>query len=168
MSTTLRAARPAEATDLSALVLRSKAYWGYDDAFLAACADELSIRPDALADPAQVWRVAEDDGRVIGLYGLTPADTDDAEMEALFVEPEAIGTGVGRRLIEDAILAARRRHYDRIVIQGDPNAEGFYLAIGAKRAGERESGSIPGRFLPVFEIDLDDDLASGTPGQTDE
>ena len=78
------------------------------------------------------------------------------------------GIRVGRRLIEDAILAARRRDYDRIVIQGDPNAEGFYLAIGAKRAGERESGSIPGRFLPVFEIDLHDGLPAVTSGPANE
>lgn len=161
MSAIVRAAQPAEAAALSGLVLRSKAYWGYDDAFLAACTDELGVRPAALADPAQVWRVAEDDGRVIGLYGMTPINQDDAEMDALFVEPDAIGTGVGRQLIEDAIREARQRDYDRIVIQGDPNAEGFYLAIGAKRAGERESGSIPGRFLPLFEIDLDGDRAPG-------
>jgi hypothetical protein len=33
----IRPARPDEATDLSALAMRSKAYWGYDDDFLRAC-----------------------------------------------------------------------------------------------------------------------------------
>jgi hypothetical protein len=41
-----------------------------------------------------------------------------------------------------------------IVIQGDPNAEDFYLSCGAKASGYRESASIPGRQLPVFTIKL--------------
>ena len=39
---TLRAARPEEAAAISALALRSKAHWGYDEAFLAACRAELT------------------------------------------------------------------------------------------------------------------------------
>ena len=42
------------------------------------------------------------------------------------------------------------------MIQGDPNAEGFYLRCGAVRIGERESASIPRRMLPLFEIRLGD------------
>ncbi len=34
---TIRAARPGEADALSALCLRSKAHWGYDDDFLERC-----------------------------------------------------------------------------------------------------------------------------------
>ncbi len=140
---------------LTELSMRSKAYWGYDPAFIAACADELRVDANALADPAQVWRVATLDARIAGVYGLVPVDTEVVELEALFVEPGDIGSGVGRLLIDDAVAVARARGFGRILIQGDPNAEGFYLAVGARRAGERESGSIPGRFLPLFEIDLE-------------
>ncbi len=134
--------------------MRSKAYWGYDPAFIEACADELRIGTDDLLDPTQVWRVACSGERITGVYGLAPVDTEVVELEALFVEPGDIGSGVGRRLVDDAISVARSKGFARILIQGDPNAEGFYLAVGAKRAGERESGSIPGRFLPLFEIGL--------------
>lgn len=41
-----------------------------------------------------------------------------------------------------------------MTIKCDPNAAGFYPAAGAKLVGERASGSIPGRDLPLFEIDL--------------
>ncbi len=41
-----------------------------------------------------------------------------------------------------------------LIIQGDPNAEQFYRAAGCNLTGKRESYSIPGRFLPVFTIDL--------------
>src|SRR3546814_17343333 len=46
---TLRLAKSSECGSLSALALRSKAYWGYDSAFLQACRDELTVRPKAAA-----------------------------------------------------------------------------------------------------------------------
>ncbi len=154
MSSDIRAAAAGEAESLTALSMRSKAYWGYDPAFIAACADELRIDADDLSDPDQVWRVAEAGDRLAGVYGLVPVDDKEVELAALFVEPGDIGSGIGRLLVDDATALARTRGFSKIVIQGDPNAEGFYLAVGARRAGERESGSIPGRFLPLFEIDL--------------
>ena len=39
----VRPARPDEAEALTALVLRSKAHWGYDEAFTAACRDEHAV-----------------------------------------------------------------------------------------------------------------------------
>jgi hypothetical protein len=39
-----------------------------------------------------------------------------------------------------------------LTIQSDPNAERFYRAAGGVFTGTRESGSIRGRYLPVFEI----------------
>src|SRR3546814_11592237 len=46
---TLRLAKSSECGSLSALALRSKAYWGYDSAFLQACRDELTVSPKAAA-----------------------------------------------------------------------------------------------------------------------
>jgi len=72
----------------------------------------------------------------------------------LFVEPEEIGRGHGRALLSHARDEARRRGYRVLVIQGDPNAARFYEACGARRVGEKGSASIPGRLLPLFELDL--------------
>ena len=150
----IRAAARDEAVELTALSMRSKAYWGYDPDFIATCADELRIDASDLSDPAQIWRVALLGDRIAGLYGLAPVDAEIVELVALFVEPDDIGSGVGRLLLDDAIISARAKAFARIRIQSDPNAENFYLAVGARRTGQRESGSIPGRLLPLFEIDL--------------
>ncbi|WP_067619878.1 hypothetical protein [Alicyclobacillus acidiphilus] len=40
---------------------------------------------------------------------------------------------------------------DELTIRPDPNAEPFYLAMGAQRVGEVPSGSIPGRMLPLLQ-----------------
>jgi hypothetical protein len=64
----LRAARPAEAGELSALALRSKAHWGSDKDFLEACRAELTYTAEELATHRTV--VAEASGAVAGFYTL--------------------------------------------------------------------------------------------------
>ncbi|WP_106977211.1 GNAT family N-acetyltransferase [Streptomyces sp. NRRL S-244] len=126
----LRAARPGEADELTALVLRSKAYWGYDAAFLVSCAPELRIPAGEVAGRRIV--VAEDasGGGVLGLASLEGAPPV-ARLGLLFVEPEAIGRGVGRRLYRDALRRAAELGFRRLLIDADPHAAGFYRAMGA-------------------------------------
>ncbi|MFE0605071.1 GNAT family N-acetyltransferase [Streptomyces sp. NPDC058892] len=125
----VRAARAAEAEALTALVMRSKAHWGYDRGFLAACAPELRIRPDEVA--ARRIVVAEDpQGAVLGLASLEGA-APLARLGLLFVEPSAIGRGVGRLLYRDVLRRAVDLGVRRLVIDSDPHAAGFYRAMGA-------------------------------------
>lgn len=148
----IRPARVDEAGALSALAIRSKAVWGYSDAFMAACRAELTLAPDDIA--ARPTFVAEHGGRVVGFYALGPLGDGRVELDMLFVEPDAIGAGHGRALIEHARRTARESGYATMVIQGDPHAARFYEAAGATRVGERPSRSIPGRALPLFELVL--------------
>ena len=155
MPPSLRRARASEAILLSEIAIQSKAHWGYDADFMAACKDELTVSAESISNPEERWIVATDAPQVFGFYGLVPGqDNGVVVLEALFVRPDAIGSGVGRLLLEDAVTRAARNGYARMSIQGDPNAEGFYLAMGAVPAGRMESGSIPGRILPLFEITL--------------
>ena len=151
---TMREAYPDESEFLSQLALRSKAYWGYSNEFLEFCREELTVEASRLRDDSYQCFVAEKSNVIIGFYTLSFVSDDACELEALFVEPEHIGQGVGRMLLTHATRLLSRRGVRRLTIQGDPNATRFYLAAGALPIGERESGSIPGRFLPVFEIDL--------------
>lgn len=148
----IRRAGPEEAELLSALAMRSKAYWGYPPTFMAACRDELSITAGDIATGSIAYIVAEKTGKVTGFYGLQRSSGDRYELDALYVDPAYIGTGIGRALIRHALHAVDAAGGRVLVVQGDPNAEGFYRAAGGEYAGRRESMSIPGRFLPVFEI----------------
>lgn len=148
----LRRATAADAGSLSALALRSKAHWGYSDQMLAAFRAELTVTPDHVSRCATV--IIECDGRIAGFYSLEAVDAQSVELAHLFVEPAHIGCGLGRALIEHALVQARRAGHRLLVIEGDPNAGQFYLAAGARRVGSRESASIAGRMLPVYEIAL--------------
>jgi GNAT superfamily N-acetyltransferase len=147
----LRAARPEEAEALSELALRSKAYWGYSARFLDAARVQLTFTPSSVADTHVI--VAEADGRVVGFYAVEGAPPD-GELSHLWIDPPSIGTGVGRRLWEHAVDTARAAGFTSLQLDADPNAEGFYLAMGAERIGESPSAVEPGRMLPELRIAL--------------
>ncbi|MBO0913105.1 GNAT family N-acetyltransferase [Streptomyces laculatispora] len=147
----VRPGLPSEAAELTGLALRSKGHWGYDEAFLAACRDELTMAPADI--DRRRTAVAEEDGRVLGfttLEGAPPAGV----LGMMFAEPDALGRGVGRLLFGHVVAEARRLGFARFTIDADPNAEGFYRAMGAVRIGATPSGSVPGRELPLLEFTL--------------
>ncbi len=149
--TRIRPASAGEALLLSDLALRSKSHWGYDADFLEACRAELTVAEDYIRD-APVF-VLEEDGRVVGFYGLREQGTE-LELLYLFVDPAAIGSGHGRRLWAHAVETAARLGFQTITIESDPYAERFYLAMGARRVGEVSSSLLPGRTLPLLEFFL--------------
>lgn len=147
----IRPALADEAEALTTLALRSKAYWGYDAAFMRACVPALTISPARIA--VEPFCVAEAGGQVVGFAGLRIAGAD-AELTDLFVEPGAIGRGYGRHLWRHAIGVARAHGARWLRIESDPFAEAFYRAMGAERIGEAPSDAIPGRSLPLLRYDL--------------
>lgn len=140
----LRAAGPHETDDLTALARRSQAYWGYDAEFLDRVRDLLTVRPEQIHSDRVI--VAERDGRLLDYYQLG-GEPPDGQLVDLFIEPDAIGTGLGRRLWDHALSSARKRGSHSLELESDPNAEPFYLHMGAQRVEEREV--TPGRLLRV-------------------
>lgn len=152
MRFTIRPARPEEAAALSALCLRSKAHWGYDAEFMRMSAAALTISPE-LIDTGRVL-VAEREGVLLGMASLAPLADGVWDLLHMFIDPAAIGSGVGRVLFGAITDMARALGGTMLSIQADPNAAGFYERMGARRAGEAPSESIPGRMLPMLEYAL--------------
>lgn len=153
----LRPARPPECGVLTALVLRSKAYWGYDPVFLQACRQGLSVKPEDAA--AGRVRVLVEEDTILGLYALIPDERPgEASVELLFVEPAAIGQGIGRALWQDLLVKAAAEGFTRLKIESDPFALGFYRAMGATLSGKiRSPVKAPSgaeRFLPLLYYEL--------------
>lgn len=149
-----RQALPDDAAVLSALALRSKSYWGYSKDFIRSCEAELTVQTSDIDSVNTAYVVAEYKATVVGFFGIEKMTDAQYELTALFLEPDHIGRGVGRTLLQHAIQEVVSKGGGTLQIQGDPNAEQFYLAAGAKCVGTRESGSIPGRLLPLFEIEI--------------
>jgi GNAT superfamily N-acetyltransferase len=151
MNTTIRRAHRSEAALLTALATRSKAHWGYDAAFMAAAAPELVIT-DEVIDRAAACYLAERGGEVVGVYVLSVED-EKPTLRDLWVEPGAIGTGVGALLWRHMRDAARGLGFRVVRIESDPHAEAFYVRMGARRVGTSASKIMPGRFLPLLEVE---------------
>ncbi|WP_369211575.1 GNAT family N-acetyltransferase [Streptomyces flavofungini] len=146
--------RPAEATEarqLTELALRSKAHWGYDAQFLEACRDELTVAASEIADRRAM--VAHWDNHLLGFTTLE-GEPPTGVLGMMFVEPRAMGQGIGRLLFEHTIDVGRELGFTALTIDADPNAEPFYRAMGAVRTGDVPSGSIAGRVLPQMAVSI--------------
>ena len=147
----IRRAEAADAAALTSLALMSKAVWGYDAAFMAACRSELTVEAaDVLADPTFA---IEHERRILGFYQLRRRGID-ADVRLFFVAPEAMRSGLGRPLWAHLERTAGALGATRLEVDSDPHAEGFYRAMGMRRSGRASSGSIAGRMLPHLVKDL--------------
>ncbi|MBV8410321.1 MAG: GNAT family N-acetyltransferase [Alphaproteobacteria bacterium] len=148
----IRNAHAGEAAALTALCVRSKAHWGYDAAFMRMSAATLRVSEADI--PAGRVIVADDGaGTPIGVASIV-LDGDVADLDVLFVDPPAIGSGAGRALFHAAAQLAAKLGARRLTILADPNAARFYERMGARFLRNAPSDAIPGRSLPLYEYDL--------------
>ena len=150
----VRPARIEEAAALSELCVRSKAVWGYDDAFMALAHKVLQVGLEEIA-AGDVWVATTGGGSIAGVVTLASGDQPGTlDLGKLFVEPRHIRGGFGRALLDHVVREARRRGAKRLTILADPFAAAFYERMGARRVGEVPSDAIPGRMVPFYEIAL--------------
>jgi len=149
VDTLFRRAEPSESEQLTELAHRSKRHWGYPEDWIRLWRDALTLGPDFIRSN-QVF-VATCVGRVAGVYALISRD-GECELEHFWLDPEFMGRGIGTSLFRHAIATARGLNASRLTILSDPNAEGFYLRMGARRVGSTPS-TPAGRRLPLLIIE---------------
>ena len=145
--TTIRAARVSEREALEELQRRSSMHQPMYRAQLAAHPDAIELPAGQIT--AGLVRVAEQDGVVVGFAVLLECAEEACELDGLFVEPDRMRSGVGRRLVEDAMRIARERGATRIEVVANPQAVAFYGAVGFRPAGDAQT-----RFGPAPRMSL--------------
>ena len=145
-------ARPEQADILTRIALAAKAHWGYPERWMELWRPQLTFGPGYFAEN-ESW-VAEIDQAPVAFYTLLEKD-GNAWMGDLWVSPEAMGKGVGRKLFLHALDRSRQRGFENLRLEADPNAAGFYEKLGMKKIGEHRS-EIEGqpRILPLMELRL--------------
>jgi GNAT superfamily N-acetyltransferase len=83
-------------------------------------------------------RVAVAGDEVIGFASVIEVD-DRVELDDMFVEPEWMGHGVGRRLVEDAFATLRAQGRSRLDVVANRHALAFYEKVGFVVDGEAET-----------------------------
>lgn len=144
---------PDQFDAVNAMILRSKAYWGYGEDMMAKMETVLRLDPDAAREGRAI--AAWTDDAPLGLAQISAPRDETAGrcvmLDLLFISPDAIGSGLGKRLYDWALDQARMADADVLQILSDPNARGFYTAMGASFIEDRPSRLIPGRSLPWLE-----------------
>jgi ribosomal protein S18 acetylase RimI-like enzyme len=116
---------------------------------------ELQGLPGDYAPPGGALRLAQDGPVPVGCVALRRLDETTCEMKRLYVGPSARGTGLGRKLAEDAIGIARALGYRRMRLDTLPSmktAQALYERLGFRETVPYRANPVPGaRFL---ELDL--------------
>jgi GNAT superfamily N-acetyltransferase len=148
----IRRASPEEADALTRIAIAAKRHWGYPERWMERWAEILTVAPQFVSN-CDVY-AAVSGGELFAFYALTETGRK-LMLEHLWVSPDRIGSGVGRLLFEHAMGKAASRGAKRVEIEADPNAEGFYLRMGAQRVGENVY-EIEGhrRVLPLMVVEL--------------
>ncbi|WAX96598.1 GNAT family N-acetyltransferase [Aminobacter sp. NyZ550] len=147
MSVSIRPARAEDRDVLGALKLRSSLAWGDH-------VEELLAMPEAREVPAAHLpniAVAELAGEIVGFVTvLAGDDATRAELEDLFVAPEAWRKGIGSLLVAEAERHARTLGAQTIEVVAGERARPFYQA-----SGFRFAAAVQTELAPAVRLEKD-------------
>ena len=125
-------ANPSDAAKLSEIAFAAKRHWGYPDRWMEIWRTELTVTPDFIASHETCTAIIKD--QFAGFYALNQTD-GRLDLAHLWVLPYWMGQGIGRSLFSHALERAKALGFGVLQIESDPNAEGFYQRMGARRIG---------------------------------
>lgn len=151
MKIDFRNAQPEQAEALSNLAIESKGHWGYSTALLDLWRKDLRVEKEFILK--HIVEAFYFDDELIGFFAIK-LNKDQNELEHLWVLPKFIGKGIGKLAFERIQKTCILHGIEELIIVSDPNAEDFYIKMGANRIGEVPS--IPqNRMLPKLKYRMD-------------
>jgi GNAT superfamily N-acetyltransferase len=120
-------ARPDEVHALEELQRRASMEWEEYHQQLARFPDTVRISVAAVRD--QRVRVAVGGGVILGFSTVMPVERRVSRLEALWVEPEWYGHGVGGALIDDAVAIAADEGIVRLEVVSSERLAPFYEGV---------------------------------------
>lgn len=146
-------AKPEDAARLTEIAFTAKQHWGYPDRWMESWRDILTVKPEFIASHETFSAIV--DGQSVGFYALSQKN-DKLYLLHLWVLPNWMGRGIGRSLFYHALERTKASGFLELEIESDPNAEGFYRHLGARRVGvsihilEQQRRELP---VLIYEID---------------
>jgi putative acetyltransferase len=146
---------PAEIEAVRALFREYAAGLGIDLGFEGFPAEVAGL-PGAYAPPTGTLLLARDALGPAGCVGVRPFDPIEAEMKRLYVRPRARGSGLGRRLVEEALRATAAMGYRALRLDTLPTmaaATRLYGRLGFVEFPEPKPNPIAGTRYFLRRID---------------
>ncbi len=151
--------RPQSARELAEVrrLFQGYADWLGVDLCFQGFEQELADLPGAYAPPAGRLLVATVGGEIAGCVALRPLEPEICEMKRLWVEPGFGGSGLGRRLAEEIVAAAREIGYRRMRLDTIPDrmpaAQHLYRSLGFREIPAYYHNPLSG--VVMLELDLE-------------
>ncbi len=147
----IRRAKNEEAKYLSKIAIESEAYWGYDKNYMESFKSSYRLTEEFISkNPTYI---IEDNKNILGFYGFMIKDKV-ASLEYLYVKPDSIGHGYGKLLWHHMINVCKKKDIKKVELVTSPQAEEFYIKMGARTVGQVESIVIKGRKVPKLIYDI--------------
>lgn len=144
----LRTAVPGDLPALRRIFRRSSLSNEGDRAVLIAHPEVLELSGDGVAEGRTRVAVGAD-GTILGFATWRRLRRGALELDDLFVDPDWMRRGIGRRLVEDLVALATRERVPIIEVTANPHADAFYRSVGFVRVSETET-----RFGPAVRMQL--------------
>ncbi len=152
---------------LTEIAHAAKRHWGYPENWIEHWKADLTITPEFILNNEMYVAIAGDE--IVGccaiVFSDSPTGDSVAELEHMWIRPQHMGAGVGRALFTYTRERAADLKVPVLELSADPNAEGFYQRMGAKRIGEVPA-AMEGkrRVLPRMSVDLETVHKKEPPG----
>ena len=120
--------------------------WGYR---------ELGDRCIDAVKRGKVWVV--DQGGIIrgmGYLDLAKEQRDTAFVYCLYLTPEVLGKGLGKRIMEKLFEEARKWKVKKILLESTITALEFYTKVGFKKTGEKQQSPIGGHLVSYYPMEM--------------
>lgn len=142
---------PEDHESLTKLTVESKSYWNYSEEQIKEWLPDLIINPEYI-QKNEVYKLLID-GEIVAYYGFYSTEPKEVLLDSMFVSPEFIGEGFGRKMMNDFLARVKSLGFTQIILYSDPNSEDFYSHFGFEVIGQEET-SIVDRFLPIMRKNL--------------
>ena len=141
-------AREKSLARINDLIVRSKSYWNWPTDYLKQALPLHEIDFSYLRSN-QCFELLDVTDQLAAFLAVAISDTR-VVLDNLWVRPDLIGKGVGRRACEHVFRLASEHHWTELWVVPDHPAIGFYEKMGFSDTGERVPSRVPGG--PVFSV----------------
>lgn len=141
----IRSAKIDESETLTNIAARSESYWGYDSDYMDKFNLIYKVTKEFISKNPTF--IIEEEDTIIGFYGVL-IENDMTSLEYFFIEPEYIGQGYGKLLWNHLVEICKSIGIKEFMIVTSPQAQEFYVKMGAITCGEVESLLKKERIIP--------------------
>jgi streptomycin 6-kinase len=141
---------------INLLMHRSKAHWGYDDAFMDKFMQLFQMTADYLEkNTVKLFCILDHDqsDKTIGFYSFS-ASTKGPELDNFFIDPNYIGKGFGKKMWLMMVEDFKAHGVNKFILWSDPGAETFYKKMGCIKIGVKKSPMMSDRYPVIFEYEI--------------